>query len=49
MTYGDWYETNLAELSNRELETICQRLNDTQRKCLGYKTPSEALQQQLVD
>ena len=41
-------ETNLAELSKDELDAICTKLNDTPRKCLGYRTPNEVFHQQLA-
>jgi IS30 family transposase len=34
-------ETNLNDLPPHQLEKICNQINATPRKCLGYKTPSE--------
>lgn len=34
-------------LSDRDLAFICHRLNNTPRKCLGYKTPAEVFRQKL--
>jgi IS30 family transposase len=30
------------------LKDICERLNTTPRKCLGYKTPAEVFRQKLL-
>lgn len=38
----------VAALSNRDMRAICDRLNDTPRKCLGWKTPTEAFREELV-
>jgi len=35
-------------LTDRDLVFICHRLNNTPRKCLGYKTPAEVFRQKLV-
>lgn len=35
-------------LSDRDLAFICNRLNNTPRKCLGYKTPVEVFRQKLI-
>ncbi len=35
-------ETPIAALSNRDIVAICDRLNGTSRKCLGWRTPAEA-------
>lgn len=35
-------------LSDRDLVFICHRLNNTPRRCLGYKTPAEIFRQKLV-
>jgi transposase, IS30 family len=34
--------TNLADLTGRQLASIVRALNDTPRKCLDFKTPAEA-------
>jgi len=41
-------ERNLAELTEDDLATIMDRLNTTPRRCLGYRTPKEAFQDQLA-
>ena len=41
-------ERNLAELTEDDLATIMGRLNTTPRRCLGYRTPKEAFQDQLA-
>ena len=38
----------LAALSNREMKSICDRLNGTPRKCLGWRTPTEAFREELM-
>jgi IS30 family transposase len=35
-------------ITDRDLTFICSRLNNTPRKCLGYKTPAEIFRQKLV-
>ncbi|MBN8190366.1 IS30 family transposase, partial [Salipiger thiooxidans] len=41
--------TEPTALTNRCLRSICQRLNATPRKCLGYRTPAEVFEAKLVD
>ena len=41
-------ERNLAELAEDELRRISATLNATPRRCLGYRTPQEAFQDQLA-
>ena len=38
----------VAALSNRDIRAICDRLNGTPRKCLGWKTPTEAFREELA-
>ncbi|MFK7752839.1 MAG: IS30 family transposase, partial [Sedimentitalea sp.] len=38
----------LAALTNRGMKSICDRLNGTPRKCLGWRTPTEAFRQELM-
>ncbi|WP_150121074.1 IS30 family transposase, partial [Sulfitobacter sp. HI0076] len=40
-------DTQLAALSNRNMKAICDRLNGTPRKCLGWRTPTEAFREEL--
>jgi len=35
-------------ITDRDLTFICSRLNNTPRKCLGYKTPAEIFRQKLL-
>ena len=35
-------ETDLIGIREKDLRDICQTLNSTPRKCLGYRTPAEA-------
>lgn len=41
-------DTQLAALSNRNMKAICDRLNGTPRKCLGWRTPTEAFSEELM-
>ena len=38
----------VATLSNRDMKSICDRLNGTPRKCLGWRTPTEAFRDELM-
>jgi IS30 family transposase len=40
-------DTPVAALSNRDMKSICDRLNGTPRKCLGWRTPTEAFAEEL--
>ena len=40
--------TEPTVLTNRYLRSICQRLNSTPRKCLGYRTPAEVFEAKLL-
>jgi IS30 family transposase len=35
-------KTNLDALSNRDIDMLAQRYNNTPRKCLAFQTPAEA-------
>lgn len=39
----------VAALSNRDMKSICDRLNGTPRKCLGWRTPTEAFREELMN
>lgn len=41
-------DTQLAALSNRSMKAICDRLNGTPRKCLGWRTPTEAFREEMT-
>lgn len=41
-------DTPVAALSNRNMKAICDRLNETPRKCLGWKTPAEAFRDEMM-
>ena len=41
-------DTHLAALSNRNMKAICDRLNGTPRKCLGWRTPTEAFREEIM-
>ena len=36
-----------AALASHSMREVCDRLNATPRKCLGYRTPSEAFAEEL--
>ena len=38
----------VAALSNQDMKSICDRLNGTPRKCLGWRTPTEAFREELM-
>lgn len=42
-------KTDPTALSNRYLKSICDRLNATPRKCLGYQTPAEVFRTKLME
>ena len=39
--------TDLSAVTDEEIQTIQDRLNNRPRKCLGYKTPNEVLSKHL--
>ena len=41
-------DTQLAALSTRNMKAICDRLNGTPRKCLGWRTPTEAFREEMM-
>ncbi len=41
--------TEPTALTNRYLRSICHRLNSTPRKCLGYRTPAEIFESELME
>lgn len=41
-------DTQLAALSNRNMKAICDRLNSTPRKCLDWRTPTEAFREEMM-
>ena len=41
-------DRNLTELADYELQRVATMLNATPRRCLGYRTPNEAFQDQLA-
>ncbi len=41
-------DTQLGALSNRNMKAICDRLNGTPRKCLGWRTPTEAFREEML-
>jgi len=38
----------ISTLSDRDMKAICDRLNGTPRKCLGWRTPVEAFAEELI-
>ena len=41
-------ETIVLDVSNQEIRSLCDRLNDTPRKCLGFQTPREMFSRHLL-
>ena len=41
-------KTNLDSFSDRDVDRVAQLYNNTPRKCLGFKTPAEAFNDQLL-
>lgn len=41
-------DTQMAAISNHYMKAICDRLNGTPRKCLGWRTPTEAFRDELT-
>lgn len=42
-------ENDPTTISNHQLKMICDRLNATPRKCLGWKTPAEVFKEKVLD
>ena len=42
-------DTVLLALADRSMRSICERLNATPRKCLGFRTPAEAFRDGLLE
>lgn len=40
---------DITAVSDHELKMICDRLNSTPRKCLGWKTPAEVFRQKMIE
>lgn len=40
---------NVRTLTDYELKMICERLNHTPRKCLGWKTPAEVFREKIME
>ena len=41
-------DTAVLQLTLRSMRMMCQRLNATPRKCLGFRTPTEAFRDELI-
>ncbi|THA59545.1 IS30 family transposase [Ensifer adhaerens] len=41
-------ETVVLDVTNQEIRALCDRLNTTPRKCLGFQTPKEIFSQHLL-
>ena len=42
-------ETVILALPDTEMVDLCDRLNATPRKCLGFRSPAEAFRDNLTD
>lgn len=40
---------NVKTLTDHELKMICERLNQTPRKCLGWKTPADVFREKMLE
>ena len=40
---------DITAVSDHELKMICDRLNNTPRKCLGWKTPAEVFREKMME
>lgn len=40
---------DIRQLSDHEMKVICDRLNNTPRKCLGWKTPAEVFREKMLE
>jgi hypothetical protein len=38
----------VLDVSNQEIRSLCDRVNDTPRKCLGFQTPREMFSRHLL-
>lgn len=36
-------------MSGQDMKEICDRLNNTPRKCLGWKTPAEMFREKMME
>lgn len=41
-------EASVSALSNRDTKAICDRLHSTPRKCLGWRSSTEAFRDELM-
>lgn len=41
-------ETIVLEVTHQDIRSLCERLNDTPRKCLGFHTPRESFTRHLL-
>lgn len=41
-------DTDLALLSDKEIQAVADRINSTPRKCLNYRTPHDVLGEQIT-
>ena len=42
-------ERDIGQLSDHDIREICDRLNATPRKCLGWKTPAEVFRAKMLE
>lgn len=40
---------DIRSMTDQDMKEICDRLNNTPRKCLGWKTPSEAFREKMLE
>ena len=42
-------DRDIGQLSDHDIREICDRLNATPRKCLGWKTPAEVFRAKMLE
>lgn len=40
---------DIRQCTDHDMKVICDRLNNTPRKCLGWKTPAEVLREKILE
>ena len=40
---------DIKAITDEDMKVICDRLNNTPRKCLGWKTPSEVFREKMME
>jgi len=40
---------DIRAITDHEMKVICDRLNNTPRKCLGWRTPAEVFREKMLE